>query len=111
MPSSCSIDEMSNPDARARALGEHTDDELYDILTHIDRDAYPARYREVRDEYVRRHGALVNGRPVDDYFDRARLHRPFAERSRFKKKLLVALAVWSLLMLALRAVLYLRSRG
>lgn len=36
MPSSCTVYEMANPDARARAPGEHTDDELYDILTHIE---------------------------------------------------------------------------
>jgi hypothetical protein len=37
------------------------------------------------------------------------LERPFAERSRFKKRLLIGLAVWSLLMLAWKGVTYLSS--
>jgi hypothetical protein len=88
---------------------EHSDDELDDMLMHIDREAYPDRYRVLRDEYVRRHGERVNGQPVDAYFDRARHERPFAERSRFRKRMLIALAVWSLLMLAARAIVYLSS--
>jgi hypothetical protein len=88
---------------------EQSDDELYDILIHIDREAYPARYQAVRDEYVRRHGDRVNGQPVDGYFDDARRERPFAERRRWKRRVLVALAIWSLIMLAIRAVQFLSS--
>jgi hypothetical protein len=101
---------MSRTDPPLRDPAEQSDDELYDILTHIDREAYPDRYQRVRDEYVRRHGDRVNGQSVDDYFGRARRERPFAERSRFRKRMLIALAVWSLLMLAVRAVVYLFSQ-
>jgi len=92
-----------------RDPAEQSDDELYDILKHVDRRACPERYQSVRDEYVRRHGERVNGQPLDAYFDRARLERPLAERSRFKKRLLIALAIWSLFMLVLRGVLYLSA--
>jgi hypothetical protein len=100
---------MSQSEPSLRALGEQSDDELHDILTHIDRQAYPERYQKVRDEYVRRHGDLVNGTPVDEYFDRIRRKRPFAERKVLKKRILIALALWSLVMLAVRAVSYLSS--
>ncbi len=89
---------------------EQTDDELYDVLTHIDREAYPERYQAIRDEFVRRHGDRINGRPVDDYFDHARIERPFAERSGCRKKVLIGLAVWSLFMLVVQAVLYLQRQ-
>ena len=88
---------------------EHSDDELYDILMHVDRAAHPDRYQAVRDEYVRRHGDRVNGRPVDDYFDHARRERPSAERRRWRRRVLVALAIWSLIMLAIRAIQFLSS--
>ncbi len=101
---------MSRHDQTPRDPKEHSDDDLDDMLTHIDREAYPERYQQLRDEYVRRHGDRVNGQPVDEYFDRARHERPFAERSRFKKRILIAFAVWSLLMLAVRAVIYLTSQ-
>lgn len=101
---------MSRHDRPLSDPKEQSDDELDDMLMHIDRQAYPERYRVLREEYVRRHGDRVNGQPVDDYFDRSRHERPFAERSRFKKRMLVALAVWSLLMLAVRAVIYLTSQ-
>ncbi len=100
---------MSRHEEPPRAPKEQSDDELDDMLMHIDRSAYPERYAALRGEYVRRHGDRVNGQPVDEYFDRARHERPFAERSRFKKRLLIAFAVWSLLMLAVRAVIYLTS--
>jgi len=89
---------------------EQSDDDLDDMLMHIDREAYPDRYRVLRDEYVRRHGERVNGQPVDAYFDRARHERPFAERSRFRKRVLIALALWSLVMLTVRAIAYLSSQ-
>lgn len=101
---------MSRHDQPPRDPKEQSDDELDDMLARIDPKAYPDRYRSLRDEYVRRHGDRVNGQPVDDYFERARHARPFAERSRFKKRMLVALAVWSLLMLAVKAVIYLTSQ-
>jgi hypothetical protein len=88
---------------------EQSDDDLYDILTHIDREAYPARYQEIRDEYVRRHGDRINGRPIDDYFDVARRERPFGERRVWRRRVLVALALWSLVMLAIRAIQYVSS--
>lgn len=88
---------------------EESDDALHDILIHTDRMAYPARYQEVRDELVRRHGDRVNGRPIDDYFDEARRARPFAERRRWRRRVLVALAIWSLIMLAIRAIQFLSS--
>jgi len=94
-----------------RAPSEHSDDELDDMLTHVDREAYPDRYLSLRNEYVRRHGDRVNGQPVDAYFDRVRLQRPFAERSRSRRRLLIALAVWSLFMLALRGIAYLSSHS
>jgi hypothetical protein len=90
-------------------LATRSDDELYDILTHIDRHQVPERYAAVRDEFARRHGATIKGQNLDDYFDHTRLNRPFAERSTFKKKILIGFAIWSLAMLVVRAVLYLRS--
>ncbi len=100
---------MPSSELSPRDPAEQSDDELCDILTHIDREAYPERYRKVRDEYVRRHGDRVNGMPVDAYFDEARRKRPFADRSRFRRRILIALAVWSLVMLAVRAISYLSS--
>jgi hypothetical protein len=100
---------MSRNEPTLSDPAQYSDDELFDILTHIDRGAYPNRYQVIRDEYVRRHGDRVNGQSVDDYFDHARLERPFAERARFKKRVLLVLAVWSLLMLVVKAVTYLRS--
>jgi hypothetical protein len=90
-------------------LARRSDDELYDILTHIDRHQVPERYAAVRDEFARRNGSTIKGQNLDDYFDKARLNRPFAERSTFKKKILVGFAIWSLAMLLVRAVLYLRA--
>jgi hypothetical protein len=90
-------------------LPTRSDDELYDILTHIDRELAAERYQAVRDEYARRHGATIKGQSLDDYFDQARLNRPFAERSTFKKKVLIGFAIWSLAMMLVRAVIYLRS--
>jgi len=90
-------------------LGSRSEDELYDILTHIDRQQVPERYQAVRDEFARRHGATIKGQSLDDYFAHVRRNRPFAERSTFKKKLLIGLALWSLAMLLVRAVMYLRS--
>jgi len=90
-------------------LAARSDDELYDILTHIDRQQAPGRYTAVRDEFARRHGTTIKGQTLDDYFDHARRNRPFAERSTFKKKILIGFAIWSLAMLVVRAVLYLRS--
>jgi hypothetical protein len=101
---------MSRHEEPLRDPKEQSDDELDDMLTHIDRQAFPERYRSLRDEYVRRHGDLVNDQPVDAYFDKARRERPFAERSRFKRRVLIALAVWSLVMLAARAIAYLSSQ-
>jgi len=91
-------------------LANRSDDELYDILTHIDRQLVPERYVAVRDEYVRRHGNTIKGQPIDDYFERARRNRPFAARRNFKKKIFVGLALWSLAMLLLRGILYLQSQ-
>jgi hypothetical protein len=102
---------MPSSELSPRDPAEQSDDELCDILAHIDREAFPKRYQKVRDEYVRRHGDRVNGVLVDAYFDRARRNRPFAERSRFKKRILIALAVWSLIMLAVRAISYLSSHA
>jgi len=99
-------EDMPSP---ADDLATRSDDELFDILTHIDRQQVPERYAEVRDEFARRHGATIKGQKLDDYFDKARRNRPFAERSTFKKKILIGLALWSLAMLIVRAVLYLRS--
>jgi hypothetical protein len=100
---------MSVIELPLRNPGQHSDDELYDILAHMDRDAHPDRYQVLRDEYVRRHGDRVNGKAVDAYFARTRRARPVAERSRFKRRVLIALAVWSLVMLAIRALVYLSS--
>lgn len=100
---------MSRHEEPPRDPKEQSDDDLDDMLMHIDREAHPERYRSLRDEYVRRHGDRVNGQPVDAYFDRARHERPFAERSRFRRQVLIALAVWSLVMLAVRALAYLSS--
>ena len=97
------------PGALSDELASRTDDELEDILTHIDRAQAPERYRAVRDEFARRHGPTLKGQTLDDYFDRVRRNRPFAARSNFKRKLLLGLAIWSLAMLALRAVMYLRQ--
>jgi hypothetical protein len=102
---------MSRREPPLTEPSQQTDDGLYDILIHVDRQAYPDRYQAVRDEYVRRHGESINGQPVDAYFDRVRKSRPFAERSRFKKRLLIGLALWSLLMLAIKAGIYLFSHG
>jgi len=90
-------------------VASRTDDELYDILIHIDRQQAAGRYAAVRDEFARRHGSTIKGQTLDDYFDRARRERPFAARSNFKRKILIGLAIWSLAMLALRAVMYLRQ--
>jgi len=90
-------------------LAGRTDDELYDILIHVDRQQAAQRYAAVRDEFARRHGPTIKGQPLDDYFDRARRDSPFAARSNFKRKILIGLAIWSLAMLALRAVMYLRQ--
>jgi hypothetical protein len=90
-------------------LPTRSDDELYDILIHIDRQQAPERYLAVRDEFARRQGSTIKGQSLDDYFERARRNRPFAERSTFKKKMLIGFAIWSLAMLLVRAVLYLRS--
>jgi hypothetical protein len=104
---------MSNrndePATASEELASRTDDELYDILTHIDRRVVPERYVAARDEFARRHGATIRGQTLDDYFERARRSRPFAVRSTLKKKILVAIAIWSLAMLVLRAVMYLRA--
>lgn len=91
-------------------LAERSDDELFDILTHIDPHEVPGRYRAARLEFVRRHGPVVRGQTVDAYFEKARRERPLAERSRFRKRILVALAVWALAMLLVRAILYLRTQ-
>jgi hypothetical protein len=98
-----------DPQASSDDLASRSDDELYDILTHIDRQQAPERYLAVRDEFARRHGSTIKGQTLDDYFDRARFERPFAERSTFKKKVLIGFAIWSLAMMLLRAVMYLRS--
>jgi hypothetical protein len=90
-------------------LAKQSDDELFDILTHIDRHQFPERYSVVRDEFARRQGTTINGQPLDDYFDGIRRKRPLATRSTLRKKMLIGLAVWSLAMLALRAVMYLRN--
>jgi hypothetical protein len=90
---------------------EQSDDELHDILTHIQRESYPERYRAVRDEYARRHGELVNGRPLDEYFDQLRRKRPFAQRSRLKKRILVGLALFGLATLAIRALIFVYSKA
>lgn len=90
-------------------LADRSDDELYDILTHIDRQQVPQRYAAVRDEFARRHGPTLRGQQLDAYFDQARRNRPFAERSTLKKKILIGFAIWGLAMLIVRAVLYLRS--
>ena len=90
-------------------LSSRSDDELCDILLHIDPAQAAARYRAARDEYARRHGSAIHGRSLDDYFAEARRKRPFAERSQFKKKVLIALALWGLAMLLVRAVLYVRT--
>lgn len=79
---------------------------LLDILLHIQRERYPARYQAVRDEFVRRHGVTVEGMSVDDYFDRARRQRPFAERWTAQKRVLLAILAWSGLMLAIKGVLF-----
>lgn len=91
-------------------LASRSDDELYDILTHIDRHQVPERYLAVRDEFARRHGATIKGQPIDDYFDHARQRRPFAEHSTFKRKILIGIAIWSLAMMLVRAVIYLRAQ-
>ena len=98
-------DDMTSSDD----LPARSDDELDDILTHVDRQQAPERYLAVRDEFARRHGSTIKGQNLDDYFDRARRNRPFAKRSTFKKKILIGLAIWSLAMLLVRAVLYLRQ--
>jgi hypothetical protein len=90
---------------------DQSDDELHDILTHIRREDYPDRYQAVRDEYVRRHGELVNGRPLDDYFAQRRSKRPFAQRSRLKKRILLGLALFGLAMLVLRAAVFVLARA
>jgi hypothetical protein len=90
-------------------LAARSDDDLFDILTHIDRRLAAERYVAARDEFARRHGPRIKGQSLDDYFDRARQSRPFAARSTFKKKMLIGLAVWSLALLLLRAVMYLRG--
>jgi hypothetical protein len=90
-------------------LAGRSDDELYDILTHIDRQQVPGRYAAVRDEFARRHGPTIKGQSLDDYFDQARRRRPFVARSTFKRKMLIGLAIWSLAMLVVRGVMYLRS--
>ncbi len=90
-------------------LSSRSSDELYDILLHIDPAQSPVRYRAVRDEYGRRHGRTVHGRSLDEYFEAARRERPFAARSQFKKRVLIALALWGLAMLLVRAVLFVRT--
>jgi hypothetical protein len=90
-------------------LSSRSDDELYDILLHIDPAQAGMRYRAAREEYARRHGRTIHGRSLDDYFAKARRQRPFGERSQFKKKILIALALWGLAMLVVRAVLYVRT--
>ena len=90
-------------------LSSRSDDELYDILLHIDPAQASARYRAVRDEYARRHGSTMHGCSIEDYFEKARRKRPFAERSQFKKRILIALALWGLAMLLVRAVLFMRT--
>jgi hypothetical protein len=102
---------MSRDDPSLRSAPDHDDDELFDILVHIDRHAYPDRYQAIRDEYVRRHGGYVNGQPLDDYFDKARRNRPFAERSRLKKLVIYALAALSFLTLAVQAVQFVVSKS
>lgn len=97
------------PDLPSRPPAEQGDDELYDILIHVDRRAHPDRYQAARDEYVRRHGDRINGQPIDTYLARARLERPSAAKSRLERRVLVAVAFWSLFMLVLRAVHYLAS--
>jgi len=88
---------------------EQSDDELYDNLMHVDRQAYPERYQAVRDEYIRRFGDRVNGRPIDDHVEHARRARPSTKSRRWQRRLLVVLAVGSLLMLAIRAIQFLLS--
>lgn len=91
-------------------LAERSDDELFDILTHVDPHEAPGRYRALRAEFVRRHGAVVRGQTVDAYLERIRRKRPLAERSRFRKRVLIALALWALAMLLVRAILFVRTR-
>jgi hypothetical protein len=88
-------------------LRKLSDEQLVDILTHIDRESYVERYEAVRDEYARRYGAIIDGRSIDDYFDEARLKRPFTEMSVFRKKLLIGLLAWSALMLAIKGIIFL----
>jgi hypothetical protein len=90
-------------------LPGRSDDELHDILLHIDPAQAPARYRAVRDEYARRHGSTMHGRSFEDYFERARRKRAFSNHSQLKKRVLIALALWGLAMLLVRAVLYVRT--
>jgi hypothetical protein len=100
---------IRHDDVQPTDWASRSDDELYDTLTHIDRQQVPERYAAIRDEFARRHGSTIKGQPIDDYFDRVRQNRPFAERSTIKKKILIGIAIWSLTMLLIRAVLYLRS--
>jgi hypothetical protein len=90
-------------------LSSRSDDELYDILLHIDPAQAATRYCAARDEYARRHSRTMHGRSLDDYFEKARRKRAFSSRSQFKKRVLVALALWGLAMLLVRAVLYVRT--
>ena len=90
-------------------IQKYSDDTLVDILTHIKREKYPQRYQMIRNEFVRRHGPTVDGVSIDDYFDRARLIRPFAERWTFKKKLLLVLLGWTALMLVVQGIIHIIS--
>lgn len=83
-----------------------TDEDLSDILLHINREKFPERYAAVRNEYARRYGATHDGRPIDEYLAAARQRRPFTERRVARLRILKVLLGWGALMLLLRGILY-----
>lgn len=96
-----------SPRSPSQDLTTVSDEDLTDILLHINREKYPERYGAVRDELVRRYGSTIEGVPVDEYFDDHRRRRPFTERAIAKRRWLKAVLIWGGFVLVVRGIVYL----
>jgi hypothetical protein len=86
-----------------------SDDDLLDILTRMDRERFPERYKAVRDEYSRRHRPPATSEELDRHFEKETTRRPFAERATLRLGCLVIVLACGLISLLVRLVMYLVS--
>ena len=86
-----------------------SDDELEDILARMDRERFPERYKEVRNEYARRHPSLGSAASLDEHFEREAMRRPFIEKLSLHVGCILLLVAIALVSLIIRLVIYLGS--